>query len=129
MDPRPSKVTVVVVSPSAATRDPLLDYFREAGVTAHGVGGAKDISRACRSASALVVFPDELEHPLVVSQLEAARAARPDVLFLLVTGSPQRFAACAGKKGDSVLPRVLAKPVFGWTLLDAIRAHVGEAAP
>lgn len=124
MDPRPSKVTVVVVSPSKATRDPLLEYFREAGVTAHGKGGAKDISRACRSASAVVVFPDELDHPLVVSQLEAARVERPDVLFLLVTGSPQRFAACVGTKG-----RVLAKPVFGWTLLDAIRAHVGEAAP
>lgn len=129
MPPTTRPVSVVVVSPSAATRDPLLEYFREAGVTAHGRGGAKDIARACRSASAVVVFPDELEHPVVVAQLEAARAARPGVLVLLVTGAPKRFAACVAKvaKGESAPVRVIAKPVFGWTLLDAIRAHVAES--
>lgn len=127
MEPSATPIKVVVVSTNPATRDPLLSYFRDSGVSADGRGDARGLGRACRSATALVVFPDDLDGD-VVAALRSARASSPGVLVLLVTGSPQRYVASLAD-ANAVPPQILAKPVFGWTLLDAIRAHVDEVKP
>jgi chromate transporter len=57
------------------------------------------------------------------------RASRPRLLVVLVTGAPQRFAAVLEPDGRSVPPIVLPKPAFGWSILDAIRAHAQGGAP
>jgi hypothetical protein len=118
--PSSGRIRALVVGTNAATRAALLTYLRDAGIDADAPGG-RGFARASRTADAVVVFPDELEPAAVRAALDAARDARPEILILVVTASPRRFAGAA--RGARVLP----KPVFGWTLVDAIRAHVAEA--
>lgn len=71
----------------------------------------------------LVLFPDDFELDAVLDRLRALRAHRPWLLIILVTLAPQRFGAATAANGKSVVPIVLPKPSFGWTIVDAIRAH------
>lgn len=55
--------------------------------------------------------------------IRAIRTLRSDLLLLVVTKDPPQFQEIARPLGRSVLPQLFPKPVFGWTILDAIRLH------
>lgn len=116
--PRAPLADVVVVSDKVETREPLVAYLREAGVS---VAGARTVETA-RRATTLVVFPDELDADDVTRALRRTCSARPDVLVLIVSSEPRRWA------GAGLPVTTLAKPIFGWALLDAIRARGKEEA-
>ena len=113
----------IVVADNRETADALHDYLSKAGIPTRTSRRLRDISALCKDASALVLFPDEYADADILTTLRALRAAYPHLLLLLVTSLPQRVRAACDPDARSVLPVILPKPVFGWNLLDAIRAH------
>jgi hypothetical protein len=102
---------VNIVANNATTIASLRIYLTNAGILTHEFDALP--ATIASGTTAVVVFPDELDPDGVVPWIEAT--ARPDLLMVLITGSPQRFRTT----GAVVLP----KPAFGWAILDAIRAH------
>jgi hypothetical protein len=117
----PLYVTVIADNPE--TIDGLQEYLRGAGVSSHGARALREVRVVPPATTAVVLFPDELGTEEVVESIGVLRAARPLLLLLIITGAPQRFRAALGPDGCSLPPIVLPKPAFGWTILDAIRAH------
>jgi DNA-binding response OmpR family regulator len=112
---------VVIVSDNPETLDGLQSYLRGAGVTARC---ARDLVECTTFATAttiaFVLFPDDFVPENVVALIADLTRARPKAMSLLVTSEPHRFESLTSRHGVLVMPR----PVWGWTLLDAIRAHL-----
>jgi len=75
--------------------------------------------------SAVVLFPDEFKLPAVLDALAGLREDRPGALPILVTQDWRNFEKCFVAHG-AWSPLVLAKPVWAWTILDAIRARLAD---
>ena len=125
---RPSgqSLSVTVIADNPKTTDGLRVYLSDAGLAPHASNALADACSLPKATFAAVIFPDEFEVDEVVSRLLELRAARPRLLILLVTSTPQRFLSALIPDGRSRPPTVLPKPAFGWTILDAIRAHRSE---
>ena len=124
---KPPCVTVIADKPE--TIDALCTYLSRAGVVLHASRDLHDACTAPLAASAVVLFPDEYDVDDAVASITSLRAARPRLLILIVTSAPQRFRSLGAPSGRSRPAIVLPKPTFGWTLLDAIRAHALSEAP
>ncbi len=114
---------VTVVSESPKTVSDLRAYFARAGLSSDGIPSLPDAGGVPTESTAVVLFPDEVAVTHFVASLRSLRAARPRLLVLVVTAAPQRFRDALEPDGHSLPPVVLPKPVFGWTILDAVRAH------
>ena len=117
---------VTIVSTNAATLADLQRYLSGSGIEAE-VLAAIDPARVSAASTAVVLFPDDYPAEAGGRFVEALRHARPRVLVMAVTREPERLAALSLLGGDdaaeSVAPLVLPKPSFGWSIVDAIRAH------
>ncbi len=115
---------VAIVSANPETLDGLQSYLTSAGVIARGI---RDVTSCARSASAatmaFVLFPDDFCGENIEAAIRELRELRPWALRVLVTSQPRRFQHGASSEIDVIVPR----PAWGWTILDAIRAHVDEA--
>lgn len=113
---------VTIVSANAETLEQLRAYFDGAGVPAVGAGTLAALAKLAPTVTAVVLFPDDFAPDAVASLVGDLQRSRPAVLLVVVTREPARFEqprhAPAG-----VAPVVLPKPSFGWSILDAIRAH------
>lgn len=124
---RPSHVTVVADNPQ--TIDVLYEYFTRVGLASNGARELDAVAAVPPAANALVLFPDDFGASEVESTILAVRRTRPKLLIVLVTGAPQRLRAALEPDGRSLLPLVLPRPVFGWTILDAIRGRTSIVPP
>lgn len=119
--------TVSIVATNPETLDGLQSYLRGAGVRARCT---RDLAECTRFASesegnlAVVLFPDDFPWERLVAALAELAALRPPVLPVLVTAHPQKFEKVRAAEGVIIMPR----PVWGWTILDAIRAQVERQA-
>jgi hypothetical protein len=119
---RPLHVTIVADNPE--TLDGLEAFLRRAGVTTVGTKHIEKLSETPPPASSVVVFfPDDFPKSSVLSALKALRSKCPTTLAVLVTKEPKRFEGLPSNEGG-VAPLVVPKPVWGWTILDAIRARL-----
>jgi DNA-binding response OmpR family regulator len=118
-------VRVVVVADNHETLDGLHKYLTEAGAASTVSRGLRGVALG-PDVAALVVFPDGFDEDEVADCVRSLRKARPRLLIVLVTAAPQRFASIVAPDGRSLPPIVLPKPAFGWTILDAIRAHLNR---
>jgi hypothetical protein len=114
---------VRVVADNPETVDGLHSYLSEAGIASNGTRALHDANRVSSATTVVVLFPDDFRAADVVATVMSLRSARPKLLILLVTSTPQRFRSVLDPDGRSLPPIVLPKPAFGWTILDAIRAH------
>jgi hypothetical protein len=62
----------------------------------------------------------------VLETIADVDARRPGILRMLVTSQPKTFEALASSRRNLL---VVPRPAWGWTILDAIRAHVDDGAP
>lgn len=115
---------VAIVSANPETLDGLQSYLQSAAVAARGTRRLDDCpGLAVPSTVAVVLFPDDFPCELVMAVVADIDARRPSILRLLVTGHPKTFEPLAeGRRNVMIVPR----PVWGWTILDAIRAHVDD---
>jgi hypothetical protein len=117
---------VAIVSANPETLDGLQSYLQGAGVAARGTRRLEDcVAMGIPATVAVVLFPDEFSRESVLATVLDIGARGPRILRVLVTGHPKTFDAFVeGRRNVLVVPR----PVWGWTILDAIRAHVEEDA-
>jgi hypothetical protein len=113
---------VTIVARNEVTLDELARYLDETGMGADVLRDA-DPDRVGAASSAVVLFPDDFEPAIAGGFVAELRRARAGMLIVLVTREPQRFSAVVGPDGRSVPPVVLPKTSFGWSIVDAIRAH------
>ncbi|WP_394842313.1 response regulator [Pendulispora brunnea] len=115
---------VLIVSDNPETLDALVKYLGAAGAT---VAGTRELERCAEmtpgGASAVVLFPDDFEKQTVLDTLHDLGVHRPNTLPVLVTSESKQFRALPAATGR-VAPLIVPKPVWGWTLLDAIRAEL-----
>jgi hypothetical protein len=121
--PRAKPLHVTVVSDNEETLERLRAYFDDAGVPTEGKRSVRAASTLVAATTAVVLFPDDFAERDVIALVGRLRRSRPRVLLLLVTREPQRFGDVVAPDGKSIPPLVLPKPSFGWSILDAIRAH------
>ena len=124
----PSKVSyVTVVADNPQTLDDLYSYFTQVGVTSNGTRELDSAALTPAGGTALVLFPDDFAQTDVEAAILALRRARPKLLIVLVTGAPQHLGTALAPDGRSLLPLVLPKPAFGWTILDAIQGRADRS--
>lgn len=114
---------VTVIADNLETIDGLQAYLSRAGLSLHSTRDLRDSGIVLPATNAVVLFPDEYDVDDAVARIAALRAARPQILILIVTSAPQHFRSAVVPAGRSKPALVLPKPAFGWTILDAIRAH------
>jgi hypothetical protein len=120
---RESALRVTIVSSNPETLDGLQGYLRLAGVDARGTGDIESGVALDPYPCAVVFFPDEFPAGSVIREVERLQRERPQLLILIVTRDPRGFREVLDT--DEPSPTlVVAKPVWGWTILDAIRGHV-----
>jgi hypothetical protein len=121
------KPQVAIVSANPETLDGLQSYLHGAGVAARGTRRLEECAALTAATTlAVVLFPDDFSSDGVMSAVRELATRGPTILQVLVTGHPKAFEALGrGRRNVLVVPR----PVWGWTILDAIRAHVEEDAP
>jgi hypothetical protein len=116
---------VTIVADNPETLDGLAAYLRRAGIRTDGKRRLEDLadlpSRA--HAGVIVVFPDDFHSTAVMAALAALCERSPESLKILVTRDVKRFERLPTRDG-ALAPLIVPKPVWGWTILDAIRARV-----
>jgi hypothetical protein len=118
---KPLRVCVVAQNPE--TIDALHDYLSRAGVSSYSSRRLVELDLATSHTSLLVLFPDEFDREQVCQAIAELRAAHRRLPILLITGAPQHYSHATLVKNLTPPPIVLPKPAFGWTILEAIRAH------
>jgi DNA-binding response OmpR family regulator len=112
---------VVIVSNTPETLDGLQRYLRDAGMAARCTRDISDCTAvASPSTIAFVLFPDDFAWEQVVVALATLAEQQPRALPVLVTARPDRFERLTAAESVLIVPR----PVWGWTILEAIRAHI-----
>lgn len=120
----PQQVTIVSASPE--TLDGLQSYLHSAGVAARGTRRLEDCCDLTVSFTvAVVLFPDDFAWESVAATVADIGARGPGILRVLVTGRPKTFEPLVGDRANLL---IVPRPVWGWTILDAIRAHVDQVA-
>lgn len=120
---------VTVIADNPETLDGLRVYLSRAGVALQSTRDLRDAGILPPAANAVVIFPDDYDVDAAVARITSLRAARPQLLILIVTSVPQQFRSAVAPGGRSLPLIVLPKPAFGWTILDAIRAHAQSEVP
>ena len=119
-DPTPS-AAVAIVSNNPETLDGLQAYLSAAGVQARVRARSRRVlEQHVRKGARVRRVPRRLRLGARHRRGRRSRATRPAALPVLVTAHPKRFETLTD--GDKVL--VVPRPVWGWTILDAIRAHL-----
>ena len=124
--PKSADVNVAIVAENPGTIDKLQRYLVRAGVEVRSVLSLEMALVVARDARVVVVFPDDFDRERSCKMLTLVHRERPDVLLVVVTSEPARFADLGGgdpEKRVLVLPR----PAWGWTILDAIRGCLGRS--
>jgi hypothetical protein len=119
---------VLVVSSNPETLDGLAQYLSQAGLPAQSRRDANPLAELPRMLTTLVVFPDDFPEHEISSYLSMVRTRRPDLAIVVVTRDGPTYATLTATNGQALNAVVLARPAFGWVILDVIRAAC-EAAP
>lgn len=121
-------ILVSVIASCLETTNGLEKYLCEAGVPSRSMNSLLNLPQIPEETTAVVLFPDDFSQPAVVRGIEMLRRERPRLLIVVISSAPQMFQTALAPDGRSALPLVLPKPAFGWSILDAIRAHVPREA-
>ncbi len=113
-------IRVAIVSANQETLDDLEGYLQGVGLATSSGRQLGNIDKLAPSVLVLVMFPDDFLRQKVVATVTATIDHRPRVLPVLVTNEPRRYEELLDKERILVLPR----PIWAWTIHDAIRAHL-----
>jgi hypothetical protein len=117
-----SPYLATIVARRRETLDDLTAYLEGRGIATQALGAADPLLVEWRSRT-VILFPDDFECGAVLGFIRSLRASRPRVLVLVVTRDRRPLHGALAADGRSVAPIVLARPPFGWSIVDAIRDH------
>lgn len=110
---------VVIVATNPETIDGLETYLRAAHISARCTTELdRCVGLIGRGTLAFVIFPDDFAQDSVLSVIAQLEQRCPAAVPVLITANAPRFV-------DRVPSHVvvMARPVWGWSILDAIRAN------
>lgn len=116
---------VAIVSANQETLDDLGGYLRGVGIESVCARHLAVVGRLGPNTVAVVLFPDDFVCKKVFATLSALAKAAPSVVALLVTSEPRRYERALPDDHRVV---ILARPVWAWTIYDAIRLPLAAAA-
>jgi hypothetical protein len=125
---RNKTLRVMVIAANRETATGLQQHLRGLGISVKILTSWRNKAMVPLVTTVLVLFPDEFALDAVVERICTLRARRPWLLIILVTLAAPRYGVATAADARSVTPVVLPKPSFGWTIVDAIRAHAGGDA-
>jgi len=129
-DAKRSPLLVTIVSKNASTLAGLDAYLRGVGAVTTSTGDLERLVDVTPpTAAAVILFPDEYSAELATKALAALEKARPNVLAVVVTNDPGRFASPDAEEDAAASPLVMPKPAWAWTIMDAVRARLGARPP
>lgn len=112
-----TKRRVALVSAAGETRTALAGYLRNAGFDVHE---CEELS-VPRSFGALVVISShDISSDALVAEVRSWLGLTRNLRVVVVTSQPRALRALLAAHGERLY--VLAAPVFGWDLVDALRA-------
>ncbi|HVJ21816.1 MAG TPA: hypothetical protein VM686_40710 [Polyangiaceae bacterium] len=118
---------LIVIGIDRGTMDGVQQYFVRAGAGVRTTAHLEDAHACAVGADAVILFADHYSPELSLrTVIELAVST-----VIVVTAEVGYYSAA--RTAESVAPRVfvLRSPVWGWTLLDAVRSglggHVGES--
>ncbi len=119
---------VTIVSRNPETLDGLQQYLGRAGIPSRTTRALTNLTEVAPDhATATVIFPDDFDEEAVLAKVAALRRGRTGLVILLITRAPNRFrSALIDDDPGLPMPTVLAKPLFGWLILDAIRGNAAN---
>jgi len=119
-DKGPPPLCVKIVSANEETLDGLEAYLREAGIVVHPTRELEGARTKGPAPNAIVFFPDEFATEDALRVMVRAHRQRPAVRLVVVTHHRKRFAD-AFDADEGLVPVIIPKPAWGWTILEAIR--------
>jgi len=111
----------LVVTADAAVRDDIIQSLRSAwieAVSTDHIDGC--ISRIPSGNRLVLLHPDGFRFDQVVGILFALRRERPDVLVVLLTEKPERFAKLVLAAENARPPKIIPMPASARTILETI---------
>lgn len=121
------RLHVTVLAHNWGTLRGLSAYLNRAGITTTGTRFIEQLMELVPPwTAAVVLFPDEFKLSAVLDALAGLREDRPGALPILVTQDSRDFEQLLISPGARS-PLVVAKPVWAWMILDAIRARLADA--
>lgn len=108
--------TVAIVCANDDTRRELESYLGRAGLNVRTTGAMSTRGMDLPHPSVVVFFPDEFLADDLRDEIERLRDESPGALCVIVTKQPTQYVA-----NDRTV--VIAKPAWGWTILDAIHVR------
>lgn len=119
-------IRVTVLSKNDETLDALVGYLRQVGLDVVGCGVLEE-TRA-RVTHAFVVFVDDFETAEVMPLIHEHAEAPGGPTQLLVTSHPSRLLMRLAARPRTNPPVVVPRPVWGFTVLDILRAQLAARA-
>lgn len=123
--PEQGRLRVAIVTKNEETLHGLEAYLQRAGAKTIGTREIERAAEIVSDVAAVVVFPDDFEWSAVVPALVECMTSNRRALAVIVTNAPQRFEPLVWPQ-DAAPPLLVPKPAWGFTILDAIRAHMNE---
>jgi hypothetical protein len=120
--------SVLVVSSNPETLDGLTQYFSKLGLPSESRRHANPLAELPKKLCAVVVFPDDFLAHEISSYLFMVRTRRPDLSIVIVTSDAHSYEVLTTADGRPLAAVVLARPAFGWVILDVIRSALEQPA-
>jgi hypothetical protein len=118
-------IRVTIVSAKKDTLDDLAAYLEGVGVDAQRSRSLDVVRTLAPHTAAVIVFPDDFAWQEVVMAVTDIAAPRTRILPVLVTRQRERYER---RFADTDYVLVVPKPVWAWSLFDAVRDHLGRSS-
>ena len=119
---------MLILSANPETLDGLQAYLVGVGLQSQSLRAVHDFEKAApERATAAVIFPDDFGREEVLNLLRRTGRTQPGLLVVLVTREPQHFRIAMESDSRPHPLVLLARPCFGWDILDVIRTHSPSA--
>lgn len=120
---------MTVVALSGETRDGMHGYLSRLGAEVRSTAELERVPDLSKGADVIIFFADDYERPVAAAAVHGAIASHGSPGVVVVTGDEDRFRAALGRNARAPNLTFLCRPVWGWAMADAIRAHVAKRRP
>jgi hypothetical protein len=119
--PAQPRQRIGIIASNPHTASSLRSYLEEAGLEVLIVTGPRRLAEMA-DLHALIVFPDDYPLSALLPMIDFLRRARSRPRLVVITRAPDRLAALSQRFGK-IVPVVMARPAFGWAILDVLRGR------
>lgn len=120
MGAKDSARPIAILSDNPETLQGLEGYLRNVGLPAMCRRALAVDDLDAKTTRAILLFPDDFPEARVLAALQTLMAQGGQPLTMIVSGRPGAYEAILAGQAGFV---VVARPVWGWAIVDAIRLH------